>query len=107
MHRIKVAKNFLNNVIKANPDYFEEIITDDFIHHNNNEINNKYQFLEIIDLLANSPILQKIIVVTEKVLCEYVFLKCVYVFIGNVKQESFDIFRFESNKIKEHWTIFD
>ena len=107
MYKINLAKNFLKNIIMANPDYFEEIITDDFIHHNKDEINNKNQFMEIIDLLANSPVLRKIIVETEKELCGYVFFKCVYVFVGNVKQDSVDIFRFESDKIKEHWTIFD
>ncbi|HIH35230.1 MAG TPA: hypothetical protein HA255_02165 [Methanosphaera sp.] len=107
MQKIKIAKLFIKNIVKANHDYFEEVTSEDFIHHNNDEINTKYQFLEIIDLLESSPILRKIIVETEKELCNYVFLKCVYIFVGNVKQVSYDIFRFESNKIKEHWTIFD
>lgn len=107
MYKINRAKMFLKNMVKANFDYLEKVITDDFVYHNNDETNTKIQFLEIIDLLANSPVLQKIIVETEKESCNYVFLKCVYVFVGNVKQESYDIFRFERNKIKEHWTIFN
>lgn len=106
MIKIEKSKLFLKYLVKARENLSNELITDDFLQHHNYTIKSKCEFLESVTLLGSSPIISNIIIELEREIGGYVFLKTVYVFIGNVKQDSYDIFRFESNKIAEHWIIF-
>lgn len=103
MANIKKAIELINSFANGDTNVAKALLTPDYIQHNLAVPTGRDAFIDIVKQLSTAPIKTTVENIRAFEDGDYVVLHSIYNFAGKGAQVAFDIFRFENDKIAEHW----
>ncbi|MDR0899429.1 MAG: hypothetical protein LBM27_03660 [Lactobacillaceae bacterium] len=103
MSNIQTAKNLVGTFVSGDVEVARQSALPTYIQHNLDFGNGLEAFIEAVEGLQQAPVKTTLETVREFEDGDYVILQNKINFAGSGDATSFDVFRFEGDKIAEHW----
>ncbi|WP_288530864.1 nuclear transport factor 2 family protein [uncultured Secundilactobacillus sp.] len=99
----EVAKALINSFSTGDTTVAQENLTENYIQHNSDFGTGRDNFIAAVTGLQSAPVATTVKTIRSFEDGEYVVLHSLFNFAGAGEQIGFDVFRFEGDKIAEHW----